>query len=103
MDFFVPSASSPQQAEAVFNSIANHVSAPEQNQRIYKLVWQHEGAECACEIGKPLPEVFRTEETVLAIFECDEVYKICTPNRGAIKFDPIHAMKSSVSNVEYFG
>ncbi|KLV07132.1 hypothetical protein ABT56_06135 [Photobacterium aquae] len=102
MDFFVPSASSPQQAEAVFTSIAKHVKAPEQAKRIYKVEWHHEGIECLCEIGQPLPAVFRTDETVLAIFDCGDVVKICTPNRGAIKFDPIHATKADVSNIEYF-
>ncbi|MCW8327803.1 hypothetical protein MD588_03200 [Photobacterium sp. SDRW27] len=102
MDFFVPSASSPQQAESVFSSIANHVSAPAQSQRVFRLEWQHEGVSCSCEIGKPLPAIFRTDETVLAIFDCGDVFKICTPNRGAIKFDPIHAIKSSVVNIDYF-
>ncbi|MGF1702581.1 hypothetical protein L4D09_19990 [Photobacterium makurazakiensis] len=103
MDFFVPSASSPSQAESVFSSIANHVDAPTQEQRIFKLEWQHEGQACTCEIGQPLPAIFRTDETVLAIFDCGDLYKICTPNRGAIKFDPIHASKTSVNSVEYFG
>ncbi|ELR67778.1 hypothetical protein C942_00085 [Photobacterium marinum] len=102
MDFFVPSASSSTQAESVFSSIANHVSAPSQSHRVYKLEWQHEGQTCYCEVGKTLPSVFRTDETVLAIFDCGDVYKVCTPNRGAIKFDPIHAIKSAVTNVEYF-
>ncbi|BAX53077.1 hypothetical protein PDPUS_1_01703 [Photobacterium damselae subsp. piscicida] len=83
MDFVVPLATSTEQAEAVFSSIAQHVSAPSQAKRIHKIVWNHE--------GKKLPEVFRAEEKVLAIFDCGDVFKICTPNRGAIKFDPIHA------------
>lgn len=102
MDFFVPSTSGPQQAESVYSSIATHVSAPVEPQRIFKLEWQHEGTECSCEVGQPLPEIFRSSETVLAIFDCGDVFKICTPNRGAIKFDPIHAVKASVSNIEYF-
>ncbi|MGF1731429.1 hypothetical protein [Photobacterium kasasachensis] len=102
MDFFVPSASSPAQAESVFSSIANHVSAPAQAQRVFKLEWEHEGNSCTCEIGKTLPAVFRTDEVVLAIFDCGNVFKICTPNRGAINFDPIHAVKSTVNNVEFF-
>lgn len=102
MDFFVPSATNPQQAEAVFSSIATHISAPQQDKRVYKLSWQHEGQDCICEIGQPLPEVFRLDEAVLAIFDCGDEYQICTPNRGAIKFEPIHAAKSAVSDVEYF-
>ncbi|MBV1839899.1 hypothetical protein [Photobacterium ganghwense] len=102
MDFFVPSASGPQQAEAVFTSIAKHIQAPTQQQRVYKLEWRHEGKVCQCEIGKPLPAIFRNDETVLAIYDCGEVYKICTPNRGAIKFDPILASKSAVQHVEFF-
>ncbi len=102
MDFFVPSASSPEQAESIFSSIANYISAPNQSQRIFKLEWRHEGEICHCEIGKPLPAIFRTDETVLAIFDCGDVFKICTPNRGAIKFDPIHAIKPAVVNIEHF-
>ena len=102
MDFFVPSATSPQQAEAIFSSIATHISAPEQAQRVYKLSWQHEGQTCTCEIGQPLPDVFRVEETVLAIFDCGDEYQICTPNRGAIKFEPVHAAKATVTDVQFF-
>ncbi|OAN17721.1 hypothetical protein A3K86_02030 [Photobacterium jeanii] len=102
MDFFVPSAESREQAESVFSSIANHVSAPTQEKRIHKVEWLHEGEPCQCEIGKPLPTVFRNDETVLAIFDCGDLLKICTPNRGAIKFDPIHASKGKVVSIAYF-
>ncbi|PSW03766.1 hypothetical protein [Photobacterium lipolyticum] len=102
MDFFVPSASSPAQAESVFTSIAQHISAPSQSQRIHKLQWLHEGQVCTCEIGQLLPDVFRTKEQVLAIFDCGNVFKVCTPHRGAIEFDPIHASKSAVIDVEFF-
>lgn len=102
MDFFVPSSSNSAQAESVFSSIAQHIAAPSQAKRIHKLQWKHEGEICACEVGESLPEVFRTDEKVLAIFDCGDVFKVCTPSRGAIKFDPIHASKSTLLNVEYF-
>ncbi len=102
MDFFVPSATSTEQAEAVFSSIAQHVSAPSQAKRIHKIVWNHEGEKCQCIVGEKLPEVFRAEEKVLAIFDCGDVFKICTSNRGAIKFDPIHASRSAVVDLEFF-
>ncbi|MDO6496640.1 hypothetical protein [Photobacterium sanguinicancri] len=102
MDFFVPSAETRSQAESVFTSIGNHVSAPSQEKRIHQIEWKHEGDTCQCEVGKPLPTIFRNDETVLAIFDCGDVLKICTPNRGAIKFDPIHANKSDIVSIAYF-
>ncbi|MEC6906937.1 hypothetical protein [Photobacterium piscicola] len=104
MDFFVPLAKNVDQAQSVYSSIAEHVSAPKptNDKRIQKLVWTHEGVECIGEIGKLPPEVFRANDEILAIFECDNVYKICTQNRGVINFDPILASTDNVKHVTYF-
>ena len=104
MDFFVPSAKDVDQAQSVYSSIAEHVSAstPTNDKRIQKLVWTHEGIECIGEVGKLPPDVFRAEEEILAIFECDNVYKICTQNRGVINFDPILASTNAIKRVIYF-
>ncbi|PSV28448.1 MULTISPECIES: hypothetical protein [unclassified Photobacterium] len=104
MDFFVPSAKDLEQAESVYSSIAAHVSAPipSDSKRVSKLVWSHEGTVCIGEVGKLPPEIFRAPEEILAIFECGDVYKICTQNRGVINFDPILANTKDVSKVEFF-
>ncbi|WP_297478471.1 hypothetical protein [uncultured Photobacterium sp.] len=104
MDFFVPLAKSFDQAQSVYLSIAEHVSAPTptNDKRIQKLVWTHEGVECIGEIGQLPPEVFRANDEILAIFECDNVYKICTQNRGVINFDPILASRDTVKHITYF-
>ncbi|GAA04273.1 hypothetical protein [Photobacterium leiognathi] len=104
MDFFVPSATDLEQAKTVYSSIAAHVSAPVPNddKRVSKLVWSHEDTVCIAEVGQQPPEIFRAPEEILAIFECGDVYKICTQNRGVINFDPILANTKDVSKVEYF-
>lgn len=104
MDFFVPSAENLEQSTAIYTSIAKHVSAPipDEEKRISKLVWNHEGTVCIGEVGQFPPEIFRTSEEILAIYDCGDVYKICTQNRGAINFDPILASANNIEKIEFF-
>lgn len=103
MKFFVPLAESDVQAESVYQSISRFVSAPVSGPRIYKLTWKHKGQVMQCEIGKPLPSYYQTDqEPVLAIFDCGNVYKICTPSRGGIRGEPVLAGKDWQSRTTYF-
>lgn len=61
------------------------------------------GMNMHCEVGKPLPAYYRTgQEPVLAIFDCGNLYKICTPNRGGLKGEPVLAGKNDYSSAVYF-
>lgn len=103
MSFFVPSAESQEHAESIYSSIAKNVNAPVSDQRIAQLAWSHEGQEVFANVGEPLPSCFGAEdEVVIAIYDCGDVFKVCTPNRGAICFDPVVASKAQVSSVNFF-
>lgn len=103
MKFFVPLAENDAQAESVYRSIAKFVSASVSNLRIYKLAWEHKGQAMQCEVGKPLPSYYETgQEPVLAIFDCGNVYKICTPSRGGLRGGPVLAGKDWRSQAIHF-
>lgn len=56
-----------------------------------------------CEVGKPLPSSYQTGKAlVLAIFECENLYKICTLTRGGVKGEPILVENNSQSSATYF-
>jgi hypothetical protein len=103
MKFFVPATDSNEQAERVYSAIAQFVAAPITEKRIQRLSWRHNDMAMSCEVGGPLPRYYQTgEEPVLAIFDCGTLYKICTPNRGGIRGEPVCAGKDSESRATYF-
>jgi hypothetical protein len=103
MKFFVPAANDRIRAEHVYNAIAKYAQAPITEKRIWKLRWLHNGMNMECEVGKTLPSYYQTgKELVLAIFECEELYKICTLTRGGVKGEPVLVEKSSQSSATYF-
>lgn len=72
-------------------------------QRITQLTWSHEGQEVAASVSELLPRCFGAEdEIVIAIYDCGGVFKVCTPSRGAICFDPVVASKTQVLSVNVF-
>lgn len=103
MQFFVPAAQDDAQAEQVYKAIAQFIAAPITEERIWKLRWQHNGMDMLCEVGQPLPAYYQTGlEPVLAIFDCGNLYKICTPNRGGLRGDAVLAGKNFNSSATYF-
>lgn len=103
MKFFMPAAEDQRQAESAYVAIAQFVAASLGVSRIWKLSWRHNGVDMNCEVGQPLPSYYQTAgEPVLAIFDCGNLYKICTPNRGGIRGEPILAGKGCDSHATYF-
>lgn len=103
MEFFVPATQDNAQAEQVYEAIAQFVAAPVTDDRIWKLRWKHNGIDMQCEVGQPLPAYYQTgTEPVLAIFDCGNIYKICTPNRGGIRGEPVLAGKNLNSSAIHF-
>ncbi|MCC5642339.1 hypothetical protein LC607_05120 [Nostoc sp. CHAB 5824] len=103
MKFFVPAAKDDIKAEQVYSAIAQSVKAPITEKRIWKLQWRDREIDVECEIGKPLPSFYQTgKELVMAIFECENLYKICTLTHGGVKGEPILVGKNSVSSATYF-
>lgn len=96
MKFFIPHAKDDSEAESVYGGFAQFVYArlPDPSKRIWKLTWEHNKMKMSCEVGSPLPAYYQTgNEPVRAIFDCGDLYKICTPNRGGIRGEPVLAGK----------
>ena len=103
MQFFVPFAEDPEQSERVYRAIAAFVGATISTRRIYKLLWNHHGKQMLAEVGHPLDPYFQTgEEQVLAIFDCLNLYQVCTASRGSVRGAPILAGKHACTALEYF-
>ncbi len=103
MKFFVPAAKDEAKAEHVYTSIANSLKAPITPKRIWQLRWNNNLRDITCEVGKPLASDYQTgKELVLAIFDCENFYKICTLTRGGFEGEPILVEKNSQSSVTYF-
>jgi hypothetical protein len=103
MKFFIPAANDHTRAEDVYNKIAQFAQAPIPQKRIWKLSWLENGVNIESQVGKPLPPLYPTgKELVLAIFECQNLYKICTLTHGAVKGKPVLVAKSPHSSVTYF-
>ncbi|WP_313890099.1 hypothetical protein [Nostoc linckia] len=99
----MPAAKDDIKAEQVYSAIAQSVKAPITQKRIWKLQWRDREIDMECEVGKPLPSSYQTgKELVMAIFECENLYKICTLTRGGVKGEPILVGKNSVSSATYF-
>lgn len=105
MQFFVPHAEGDEQTESVYAAFAQFVGAAvpaQKSARIFGLSWQHNGRDFTGEVGKPMPSYYELRgEPILAIFDCGDHFKICTPSRGGVRGDPILAGKRS-SSVTYF-
>jgi hypothetical protein len=93
MEFFVPHAQDGGEAESVYVAFAKFVGATVPSQRtarINALSWNHNGQAFSGEVGKPLPPYYQLgSEPILAIFDCGEHFKICTPSRGGVRGDPV--------------
>ncbi|MEH2169831.1 MAG: hypothetical protein V7K41_24910 [Nostoc sp.] len=99
----MPAAKDDIKAEQVYSALAQSLKAPITEKRIWKLQWCDREIDMECEVGKPLPSFYQTgKELVLAIFECENFYKICTLSRGGIKGEPILTGKNSQSSATYF-
>ncbi|WP_375468927.1 hypothetical protein [uncultured Nostoc sp.] len=99
----MPAAKDDIKAEQVYSAIAQSVKAPITEKRIWKLQWRDNEIDMECEVGKPLPSSYQTGKAlVLAIFECENLYKICTLTRGGVKGEPILVENNSQSSATYF-
>ncbi|MEH2178340.1 hypothetical protein [Nostoc sp.] len=99
----MPAAKDDIKAEQVYSALAQSLKAPITEKRIWKLRWRDNEIEMECEVGKPLLSSYQTaKELVLAIFDCENLYKICTLSCGGVKGEPILARKNSQSSATYF-
>lgn len=84
MKFFLPAANSDEQANRVYTAIVKHNGAEMMSRKIFSIHWIHNGKPYYAEIGKPVDSYFGGE-VVVAIVENEQLYFICTENRGMIR------------------
>ena len=104
MEFFIPAARSKQEAESVYENIAEFISEPivPANERIYSVAYKHNGMNMVATVGKSCDDYYNeTKPTVIAIFKGNP-YKICLADRGVIRGEPIFVGEGSVIRVSFF-
>lgn len=102
MDFFVPHAATPEEAEQVWRATQKFARDTMEREigdrRIFRLLYTHNGEDLVAEVGQPEP---LTKEPVLVILESDP-YLICTPTRGVVRGLPILVGRHAVRQVVDF-
>jgi hypothetical protein len=99
MEFFVPAAETPEEAEKVWQ--ATRTFAKENlgwdigQRRIFRVTWIHEGKAIDCKVGEREPY---GGETVVAILESN-AFLVCTANRGVLRGEPILVGRQEVSSI----
>ena len=101
MKFFVPASTDDKNAEVIYDSIKqfNSPSRKTTDRRILSIVWNHEGKTYRAEVGQSEP---RTHDLVLAILETDQLYYVCTVNRGGVRGEPIYVGVDEVASIVDF-
>lgn len=97
MKFFIPLADSDEQAERVYGSVVEFNNAKSTPRRIFGIGWDHNGTHYHAEVGKQIDAYFGGE-LVLAIVESDNLYFVCTENRGVVRGQGIFVGKG-LSNI----
>ncbi|SDD89227.1 hypothetical protein [Sporomusa acidovorans] len=90
MKFFLPAAENNDQTQSVYNQIKQFAqettSWPIRETRIFSIQFRNDGKEYYAEVGKVEN---LTGDLVIAIFESELTYLICTKYRGVLKDMPI--------------
>lgn len=103
MKFFIPEAKDKQQENEAYSSIKKFVSQQVGGDildtKIYKINFKHDGKEYSATIGETTNF---NGEMAIAIFEADNLYLLCTLNRGVKRGDPILVGKNLDTSVIFF-
>ena len=99
--FFVPGASSPEEAEKVYQSFVafNRANYPVRERRIYAIGYTHEKKGYTAIVGE---QEERTGDLILAIFEALPVYLVCTVAGGGLKGGPVLVGEREIAYVVDF-
>ena len=99
MKFFVPHAKDEKEAAIVIERVAKFIGnpVPEVSEMIYSIVYEHNGKTMVATVGKPVDVSYNeTAREVIAIFPPHyngAPFKICLPNRGVARGEPIYALQ----------
>lgn len=102
MKFFVPGTKNDQEAENVYGilrkKMTQHRYQPN-DARIYEIAFEDNGQTITETVGK---HSSIASEPIVAIFETEDVYLICTTNRGILRGMPLLAGKWATVRAEPF-
>ena len=103
MHFFIPLASSAEEAERRLEGIAKFVQRPVPpiHERIFRLVYRHHGVRYVAEVGQPIDDYYQSVGPVIAIFGGNPLL-ICMRDRGVLRGGPIFVSNESVEEAVFF-
>ena len=103
MKFFIPLAKDDAERDQVWEGCrkgALHtVGFAITDKKIQSIFTHHNGKEYKEEVGQKTPA---NGELVVAILECENVYLVCTPNRGVLRDMPMMVGKHNAENIIEF-
>jgi hypothetical protein len=102
MEFTVPAASSLDQALDVFNNtkrFMNDKGFYPVNKAVQHIEYTHDNKREVAEVNE---FATITKERVIIIFECKNLFLICTRDRGVLRGDPILVGRDEIDKVIYF-
>ena len=102
MQFTIPGATSSEHAFKVFRGVKKYMNSKgflPYNKAISKIEYSHNGKTGIAEVNQVSGI---NEEMVILIFECENLFLICTPARGVAGGDPIVVSRKDVIQIIYF-
>lgn len=101
--FFVPAASSAEEALKVYEATRQfseeQLGRKTKPKRIERICFDHDGHTWEAVVGEQFTEI---NELVIAIFEMDQLFIVCTPNRGVLRGEPYLVGKNSTRHYAEF-
>lgn len=98
--FFLPPANTPELAETVYGQIRANLhkhNGATKDRRIWRIEYRHNGEDEVVEVGQITHG--SDGEPVVAIFENESYFSVCTPSRGVQRPGPIFIGRSEVRSV----
>ncbi len=103
MRFFVPTANDRAHARKMYEEIRHRIQSTGHrlaSQAIFRIRLNRNGRPRIVAVGDSYPEA--GGDPVLAIFQADSYYLLCTRRHGALQGDPMRIDEDQVSVVEEF-
>lgn len=101
--FFVPAARSAEEALKVYEATSQfaeeQLGRKTRLKRIERICFDHDGQTWEAVVGERFAEI---NELVIAIFEMDQLFIVCTPNRGVLRGEPYLVGKDSTRHYAEF-
>lgn len=102
MEFTVPAAHSLDDALDIFNGVKKYMNMQGHypfDKPVQWIEYTHNGIKETAEVNQ---FTVVNKERVILIFECENLFLICTPERGVIRGEPILVGRHEIKKVVYF-